>query len=259
MKLYLKYSIIAAMTSLLMACSSSKPDVESVPEPDLYAKANQELETGNIRSSITILEELDKAYPFGPYSQQVQLDLIYAYYKSGDLAVAIASIDRFLKLNPTHPNVDWVIYMRGLTNMALDDNLIQGFFDVNRADRDPSYAKAAFKDFNYLVGSYPYSAYSYDAEKRLISLKDRLAEHQFKVAQYYTARGAYVAVVNRVNDMLITFPDTDAAKHGLVLMRNAYNQLGLPDEVEKTNQIIKANTDNVSTPMDKDEKFLWVF
>ncbi|WP_392564534.1 outer membrane protein assembly factor BamD [Orbus wheelerorum] len=259
MKLYLKYSFIAAMTGLLMACSSSKPDVDNVPEKDLYTKAEQELQNGNIRSSITILEALDKAYPFGPYSQQVQLDLIYAYYKSGDLPVAIASIDRFLKLNPTHPNVDWVIYIRGLANMAQDDNQIQGWFNVDRADRETSYAQAAFKDFTYLVANYPDSPYSYDAEKRLIALKDRLAKYQLKVAQYYTDRGAYVAVVNRVKDMLVTFSDTDSAKHGLLLMRNAYTQLGLTDEAENTNKLIEANLGNTSSKINDDKPFLWIF
>jgi len=259
MKLYIKYSFIAAMTGLLIACSSSKPDVDNVPEQDLYTKAEQELQNGNIRSSITILESLDKAYPFGPYSQQVQLDLIYAYYKSGDLPLAIASIDRFLKLNPTHPNVDWVIYLRGLVNMAQDDNQIQGWFNVDRADRETSYAKAAFKDFNYLVATFPNSPYSYDAEKRLVFLKDRLAKYQLKVAQYYTDRGAYVAVVNRVKDMLVTFPDTDSAKHGLLLMRNAYNQLGLKDEAETTSKLIEANLGNTSSPIDDNKPFLWIF
>lgn len=259
MKLYLKYFVIAAVTGILIGCTSSKPDVENMPEQDLFASAQQELDSGNLRSAVTILEELDKAYPFGPYSQQVQLDLIYAYYKSGDMPLAVASIDRFLKLNPTHPNVDWVIYLRGLANSRQDENQIQGWFNVDRADRDSSFAKAAFKDFSYLVSSYPYSPYSYDAEKRLVALKNRLARYELKVAEYYTERGAYVAVVNRVKNMLKTYPDTDATKHALVLMRDAYTQLGLTNEINKTNELIQANLNNVSSPVDKNESFLWIF
>lgn len=254
MKLRLHSLLAIALSGMLIGCTSSKPDVENVPEIELHNKAKSELENGNIKSSITVLESLDKNYPFGPYSQQVQLDLIYAYYKSADLPLAIASIDRFLKLNPTHPNIDWVIYMRGISNMAQDDNMIQGWFNVDRSDRDPDYASAAFKDFSYLLSSFPNSQYAADAQKRLVFLKNRLARYQLKAAQFYTKRGAYVAVINRVTEMLIMFPDTDSTKEALLLMRNAYNELGLVDETQKLDQLIQANLKNM--PKEEQRSFL---
>lgn len=101
-----------------MGCSGSKEEVPDNPPNEIYATAQQKLQDGNWKQAITQLEALDNRYPFGPYSQQVQLDLIYAYYKNADLPLAQAAIDRFMRLNPTHPNIDYVIYMRGLTNMA---------------------------------------------------------------------------------------------------------------------------------------------
>ncbi|WP_085246628.1 outer membrane protein assembly factor BamD [Gilliamella mensalis] len=257
MKLRLHSLLAIALSGMLIGCTSSKPNVENVPEIELYNKAKTELEKGNIKSSISVLETIDKNYPFGPYSQQVQLDLIYAYYKSADLPLAIASIDRFLKLNPTHPNIDWVIYMRGISNMAQDDNMIQGWFNVDRSDRDADYAAAAFKDFTYLVSSFPTSHYAADAQKRLVFLKNRLARYQLKVAQFYTKRGAYVAVINRVTDMLVAFPDTDSTKEALLLMRNAYNELGLVNETQKVDQLIQANLQNM--PKEEQRSFLSSF
>ncbi|MCE1713874.1 outer membrane protein assembly factor BamD, partial [Enterobacter hormaechei] len=104
------------------------------------------LQEGNYKLAIKQLESLDNRYPFGPYSQQVQLDLIYAYYKSAEYPLALASIDRFMRLNPTHPNVDYVLYMRGLISQALDDSPLQGFFGIDRSNRDPEHARAAFRD-----------------------------------------------------------------------------------------------------------------
>ena len=254
MKLRLHSLLAIALSGMLIGCTSSKPDVERLPEIELHNKAKSELENGNIKSSITVLEALDKNYPFGPYSQQVQLDLIYAYYKSDDLPLAIASIDRFLKLNPTHPNIDWVIYMRGISNMAQDDNMLQGWFNVDRSDRDPDYASAAFKDFTYLLSSFPNSQYAADAQRRLVFLKNRLARYQLKVAQFYTKRGAYIAVINRVTQMLVMFPDTDSTKEALLLMRNAYNELGLVDEAQKVDQLIQANLENM--PKEEQRSFL---
>lgn len=261
MKLRLHTLLVIALSSVLIGCTSSKPDVESVPEIELYNKAKNELEGGNIKSSITVLETIDKNYPFGPFSQQVQLDLIYAYYKTADYPLAIASIDRFLKLNPTHPNIDWVIYMRGISNMAQSDNTIQGWFNVDRSDRDPEFAMAAFKDFTYLVSSFPNSSYAADAKKRLIYLKNRIAQYELKVAQYYTKRGAYVAVINRVTQMLSLFPDTDATKKGLLLIHNAYNELGLTEESQKVEKLIQANLDNMPIEEKKSyfSRFLSVF
>lgn len=256
------YSLLAVtLSGVLIGCTTTKPDVENVSEVELHAKAQEALDNGNLKSSISVLEALDKTYPFGPYSQQTQLDLIYAYYKSADLPLAIASIDRFLKLNPTHPNIDWVIYVRGLSNMAQDDNMIQGWFNVDRSDRDSQYAMAAFKDFSYLVSSFPSSYYSADAQKRLIFLKNRISRYQLKVAEFYTERGSYAAVINRVTQMLAQFPDTDSTKQALLLMRNAYQQLGLTSEAEKVDKLVQANLENMPKEEQKSylSRFLSVF
>jgi outer membrane protein assembly factor BamD len=261
MKLRLHTLLAIALSSLLIGCTSTKPDVENISELELHNKAKAELEGGNLKSSVTVLETIDKNYPFGPYSQQVQLDLIYAYYKTADYPMAIASIDRFLKLNPTHPHIDWVIYMRGITNMAQNDNIIQSWFNVDRSDRDPEFAITAFKDFTYLISSFPDSSYAPDAKKRLIYLKNRIARYELKVAQYYTNRGAYVAVINRVTQMLALFPDTDSTKSALLLMRNAYDKLGLDDETHKVDQLIQANLENIPVEEKKSlfSRFLSVF
>ena len=172
----------------------------------------------------------------------MQLDLIYAYYKNADLPLAQAAISRFMRLNPTHPNIDYVIYMKGLTDMALDDSALQGFFGIDRSDRDPTHARDAFRDFSQLLRGYPNSQYAADAQKRLTFLKDRLAKYELSVAQFYTKRGAYVAVVNRVEGMMRDYPDTQATRDALPLMENAYRQLQLTTEADKVAKIIAANS-----------------
>ncbi|MFD1801935.1 outer membrane protein assembly factor BamD [Mixta tenebrionis] len=238
----MKYLVAAATLSLALAgCSSSKDQVPDSPPSELYATAQQKLQDGNFKGAITQLEALDNRYPFGPYAQQVQLDLIYAYYKNADLPMAQAAIDRFMRLNPTHQNIDYVLYMKGLTDMALDDSALQGFFGIDRSDRDPEHARVAFRDFSQLLRNYPNSQYAADARKRLVYLKDRLAKYELSVAQFYTKREAYVAVVNRVEQMLKDYPDTQAARTALPLMENAYRKLQLNAQADKVAQIIAAN------------------
>lgn len=238
----IKYLVAAATVTLILAgCSGTKQAVPDVSPAEIYATAQQDLQSGKWRAAITQLEALDNRYPFGPYSQQTQLDLIYAYYKNGDYPLAQASIERFIRLNPTHPGIDYVLYMSGLTNMALDDNPLQRLFRVSRADRDAQYAQEAFKQFSRLLRGYPDSQYASDAGKRMLALKDRLSRHELAVAEYYTKRGAWVAVVNRLEGMLRDYPDTRATREGLPLMERAYRQLQLNSEADNVAKLIKAN------------------
>ncbi|EGY28182.1 outer membrane assembly lipoprotein YfiO [Candidatus Regiella insecticola 5.15] len=238
----IKYLVATAIWSLLlMGCSNSNDVVPDSPPTELYTDAQQKLQSGNFQGAITQLEALDSRYPFSAYSSQVQFDLIYAYYKSANLSMALVSIDRFMRLNPTHPNIDYMLYLRGLTDMALDDSALQGLFGIDRSDRDPIYALAAFRDFTQLIENYPNSQYATDSQKRLLYLKNRLAKHELDIARYYTKRGAHVAVVNRIEQMMQNYPDTQATRDALPLMKNAYERLQLNEQADQVAKLIAAN------------------
>ncbi len=228
--------------SLLVGCSSSNKEVvPDVPPSDLYAEAQVSLQAGNWMTAIEKLEALDSRYPFGAYSEQVQLDLIYAYYKNDDLALALATIERFSRLNPTHDKLDWVLYMRGLTHMAQDRNFMHDMFNIDRSDRDPEPVKAAFTDFKRLLERYPNSAYAQDAHKRMFALKNRLAKYDLATADFYLRREAWIAAINRVQELQKTYPDTEAARESLKIQLQAYKELGLKEQVAHTEELIKLN------------------
>ncbi|MDC9597691.1 outer membrane protein assembly factor BamD [Xenorhabdus anantnagensis] len=232
---------VTTLSLILSGCSSNKDAVPDIPPSQIYSIGQEKLQEGNYKAAIKQLESLDTRYPFGPYSQQLQFDLIYAYYKSAEYPLALASIERFMRLNPTHPNIDYVLYMRGLVSQALDDSILQDFFGIERSNRDPEHARAAFHNFNQLMRYYPNSQYSADATKRLVFLKERLAKYELAVVKYYTKRSAYVAVVNRVEQMLRDYPDASATREALPYMESAYKELGLTAEANKVAQLITAN------------------
>ncbi|MFS1537833.1 MAG: outer membrane protein assembly factor BamD [Candidatus Phlomobacter fragariae] len=238
----IKYLLAAAALSLLITgCSSNKDTIPESSPTDIYTSSQEKLQNGNYKGAIKLLETLDNLYPFGPYAQQAQLDMIYAYYKSAELPLTIAIIDRFIRLNPTHPNIDYALYMHGLTAQALDDSTAQDFFCINRSDRDPQHTIVAFRDFSQLVRFYPNSLYATDASKRLAFLKERLAKHELFIIKYYNKRGAYVAVINRTGQMLKNYPDTQSTRNALKYMEIAYNKLGLTQEKNKVAELISAN------------------
>ncbi|WP_047045665.1 outer membrane protein assembly factor BamD [Vibrio mexicanus] len=227
--------------SLLFGCSSSEEIVPDVPPSELYSEAQQSLQGGNWLTAIERLEALDSRYPFGAYSEQVQLDLIYAYYKNDDLALGLATIERFNRLNPTHDKLDWVLYMRGLTHMAQDRNFMHDLFNMDRSDRDPEPVISAFNDFKRLLERYPNSPYAADAKKRMFALKNRLAAYDLATADFYLRREAWIAAINRAQELQKTFPDTEAARQSLEIQLEAYEQLGLEEQAERTRQLIDLN------------------
>ncbi|MEF1290440.1 outer membrane protein assembly factor BamD [Vibrio sp. M260118] len=227
--------------SVLVGCSSSEEVVPDVPPSELYSEAQVSLQSGNWLTAIGKLEALDSRYPFGAYSEQVQLDLIYAYYKNDDLTLGLATIERFMRLNPTHEKLDWVLYMRGLTHMAQDRNFMHSIFNMDRSDRDPEPVKKAFADFKRLLERYPTSPYSNDARQRMFALKNRLANYDLATADFYLRREAWVAAINRTQELQKTFPSTEAARKSLEIQLEAYQQLGLEDAVERTQELIALN------------------
>ncbi|MCG3865700.1 MULTISPECIES: outer membrane protein assembly factor BamD [unclassified Photobacterium] len=230
--------------ALLSGCSSKEEVIPDVPPSNLYATAQTALQKGNWTSAIEQLEALDSRYPFGAYSDQVQLDLIYAYYKSDDLALGEATIERFLRLNPDHPQADWVVYMRGLTHMAQDRSFMHDLFNIDRFDRDPTPSRQAFKDFKHLLERYPESEYGADAKARMIFLKNRLANYDLATADFYVRREAWIAAINRCQQIQRLYPDTEAARQSLALEKTAYEKLNLQKEVERTDKLMKLNPAN---------------
>ncbi len=244
----MKIRIIAlSLTSMLLlgGCSSA-PDKE-VAELELqgpqaiYAAAKQAMDNGNFGGAAEMLSGLDSRYPFGELSHQIQLDLIYSYYKSGDSDQALATIDRFIRLNPNHKDIDYAYFMRGLTNMEQDDNLFQSLFNIDRSDRDPTASREAFNDFRQLIDSFPESKYATDAQKRMVYIKTRLAKYEIAIARFYMRREAYVAAANRGQYVLEYYSDTGMVQEALEIMVSCYDQLGLDQLKSNTIKILKLN------------------
>lgn len=229
----------------MTGCSSSDEEeqiiVANMGAQQLYDRAKQSMEVGNFSAAAQTLSQLDSRFPFGPLSHQVQLDLIYSYYKSGKPEEAIANIDRFIRLNPNHSDVDYAYYMRGLTNMESDSNLFQEIMQIDRSDRDPSKSREAFNDFRRLIQQYPDSKYAADAKARMLHIKDRLARYEIAIARYYMKRSAYVAAANRGRYVIEHYPDSTQVQSALEIMVSSYEQLGLTELRDNAMKTLRIN------------------
>ena len=234
----------------LAGCSgTNEKEIEKVPDKSaqaLFADARKSLDNGLYKKAIQILSAIDSRFPYGPISHQIQLDLIYAYYKSGDAAQGIALTDRFLRLNPAHANVDYVYYMRALINIATQENLFQDIAGIDRSNRDPSAAREAFNDLKIVLDKYPESKYAADSRQRMIAIKSRLAKYELSVARYYLKREAYVSSANRGKYIVEYFSPSPETEEALEIMVVCYEKLGLDDLRINAKQVLAANYPNNS-------------
>ncbi len=207
----------------------------------LYTAAKERLQNSDYEQAIGYYEKLESRYPFGPHSQQAQLDLTYAYYKNDESASAIAAADRFIKLHPRHPNVDYAYYIKGLANHVKTEGFMTRFITKDYSKRDTGAAIDAFRDFNELTRRFPNSKYAQDAAQRMLFLKNTLAMHEVHVANYYLGRGAYVAAANRARYVVENYQRTPAMPDALVILAKSYKVMQLYELSEDAVRVLELN------------------
>ena len=208
---------------------ANKTDTSGYTETDFFEKIQEELASGYWFQAIENLEALEAQYPFGDYAEQAQLELIYAYFRSQDYEATIASADRFIRLHPQHPNVDYAYYLKGLASFVQSKGFFEQFLPTDETKRDPGSARNSFVTFNELLNRFPESAYAPDARKRMVYLRNILARHEIHVANYYFLRGAYLAAANRGRYVVENFQKTPAVPDGLAVMAQAYHFMQMQD------------------------------
>ena len=210
----------------------------------LYAEAKDELNSGNYERAVKLFETLESRYPFGRYAQQAQLEVAYAYYKYSEPISAIAACDRFIKLHPNHPNVDYAYYLKGLANFNEDLGLLGNLGQQDMSERDPRAARDSFLAFKELVTRFPDSQYAPDSIDRMKYLVNALASNEVHVAKYYLKREAYVAAANRAKEVLKTYPDAPALEEALAIMIISYDKLKLTELRDDARRVMARNFPN---------------
>ncbi len=226
-------SSILLLTLLLVASCSLLPDQEDETKGwsarRFYNEASAAMAEGDYEKAIKYYEGLEARYPFGQYALQSQMDVAYAYYKDGQPEAAIAAANRFIKLHPRNPRVDYIYYLKGIVNFNRNLTFINRFIPTDTSQRDPGTALDSFNDFAELVRRFPDSKYADDARKRMIYLRNNLAMHELHVARFYMKRGAYLAAANRCITVVEKYQRTPALKEALETLVIAYDKLGMDD------------------------------
>ena len=219
----------------------SKDDPKNWSVEQHYANAKSELDAGNWNAAVKSYEQLEAKFPFGRYAQQAQLDTAYAYYKDNETAQAVTAADRFLKLHPNHLNLDYALYIKGLAYFKPDLGIFGELLNLDAAERDPKALRESFEVFKDLVVRFPESIYVNDARSRMAYLVNALAKHDVAVARYYYNRGAYLAAVNRAQNVMQRYPQAPANEDALVVTSLAYEKMNQPELAKDTRRVLAKN------------------
>lgn len=207
----------------------------------LYETAKGHLDRGAYEQAIEYYEKLEVRYPFGLLAMQGQLDLVYTYYKSDKSASALSAADRFIKLHPRHPNVDYAYYLKGLVRFVGEDSFLDRLAAKDLSEHDASVTLQSFRAFEELVQRFPESRYAEDSRQRMLYLKNLLAMREIHIAQYYMKRGAWLAAANRARYVVENYQRTSAVSDALAVLTTAYREMGLDDLSADANRVLKLN------------------
>ena len=210
-------------------------------EQQLYREAQRHLKNENFSLAVRSLQMLESRYPFGRYAEHAQLELIYAHYGAYEFEAATEAADRFIRLHPRHPSVDYAFYMKGLAAYDIEPGFFSRFIPSDDTKRDVSHIQIAFAEFSQLLARYPDSAYAPDARQRMVHMRNMLARHEIHVANYYFRRGAYMAALNRGKYVVEHMQQTPSVADGLAIMAQAYLLLGLTDLAEDSIDVLCDN------------------
>jgi outer membrane protein assembly factor BamD len=239
----LAISLIIVLASL-PGCSLFRPKVEentTAAVEKLYEDAQSDISSGNYESAVKTLERVEGRAAGTLLAQQALLDLAYTHWKTGDRVQALAAVDRFIKLHPSSPALDYALYLKGLINFNDNVGILGWISQQNISERDQQASRDAYQTFKQLVDQFPNSRYAPDARQRMDFIVNALADYEVHVARYYLRRGAYLSSVNRAQATVREYPQSSAVEEALWIMVQAYDRLSLPVLRDDAQRVLKLN------------------
>jgi outer membrane protein assembly factor BamD len=241
-KLSVVSALLLAAAALLAGCSSKTvdPTAKMTPE-EIHTQAREEADNLQYAKAVGLYEKLEGRAAGTPLAQQAQLEKAHAHYKAEEPAQAIATLDRFMRLHPASPAIDYALYLKGLVNFNENKGLFSSLTRQDLTERDQQAAKESFAAFKELVTRFPDSRYTPDARSRMTYIVNSLATYEVHVARYYFSRGAYLAAVNRAQQAIADYRDAPALEEALYLMVQSYDALQLPQLRDDARRVLETN------------------
>ena len=238
----LALSIVSFSMALLAGCAATNTDPTAAWSPEkIYSEARDEVSAGAWDRAALLFDKLEGRAAGTPLAQQAQIEKAYAQFRTGDKVQAIATLDRFLKLHPASPAIDYALYLKGLVNFNDNLGLFSFLTQQDLSERDQKAAKDSFESFKELTQRFPDSKYTPDSLQRMTYIVNSLASYEIHVARYYLSKGAHVAAINRAQLAITDYPGVPATKEALEIMVKSYDAMGLKELKADTQRVLDKN------------------
>jgi len=214
---------------------------EGLPVSELYDNAHGSMEEGRWSTAVETFGRLIAQYPYGPYTEQALMEQAYAEYKAGKFDDAVSTIDRFIRTYPTHKNIAYLYYLRGLNNMSRNTVFLSRAFKLDMSTRDLQAPQQAYNDFNIVATRYPNSRFDADARQRMVFLRNEFARFELNTGLYYLQRGAWVSATERATYLLETYPQTSYQNDAVALLAESYTQMGNATLAADARRVLQQN------------------
>jgi len=256
---YKTLMLVSVLSVLVVACNSDGPEIEQ-PEKIYYDQAQKRMNAKNYNGAIESLSAIENRYPFGKYAEQAQVELIYAHFMNTETEAAHTAAEKFIRLHPRHPNIDYAYFMKGLSSYTRDRDLLYRFSDTDLSNRDISGAKQSFSELTEFLTRFPDSQYAQYAKQRNIFLRNMIAKNELAAAEYYVSINAYVGAIRRANYVIENIPNSSENYRALKILENCYEELGYSELLDDIRVVININyPDQESTNTSRERKWSWNF
>ena len=239
--------LVVAIVLAASGCSGmkgmfkDKDKNEGLPVSQLYDKAHTSMEQGRWSTAAETFGRLIAQYPYGPYTEQALMEQAYAEHKAGKYDEAVSTIDRFIRTYPTHKNIAYLYYLRGLSNMSRNTVFLSRAFKLDMSTRDLQAPQQAYNDFNIVATRYPNSRYDADARQRMVFLRNEFARFELNTGLYYLQRGAWVSAADRATYLLETYPQTSYQNDAVALLAESYTRMGNATLAADAKRVLQQN------------------
>ena len=258
-KLNLKFfSCLSIVALFMVSCNSDGPEIEQ-PEKIYYDQAQRRINSKNYFGAIESLEAIETRYPFGKYAEQAQVELIYVYFMNSENDASHAAAEKFIRLHPRHPNIDYAYFMKGLSSYTRDNTLMQRLTETDLSNRDVSGAKQSFSELTEFLTRFPDSQYASYAKQRNIYLRNMIARNELAAADYYLSIEAYVAAIRRAKYVIENIPNSSENFRALKVLEKSYKALGYSKLYDDVVRVINLNYSDINIQELDDSGWSWNF